>query len=300
MVAFAGYPLVVGDELVGVMALFARQPLAPEDFDALGTGATAIAVAIRNARLLVAEREARRLAETANRAKSEFLGTMSHELRTPLNAIGGYAELLSLGVRGAVNPEQLEDLGRIQRAGRHLQSLISDILNYARLDAGQVQYDLRTVQLEEVIADAEELIAPQLAEAGITFDRTAAGRDGASRCTVYTDPEKLRQILLNLLTNAIKFTPPGGRIGVGCTGHRDHVEVTVSDTGRGIPKDQLARIFEPFVQIDRSQVQASQQGIGLGLAISRDLARGMSGDLTVESEVGVGSTFTLTVPRTPE
>ena len=297
MVAFAGYPLLVGEQLVGVMALFSRREFAEEDFAAFETASTAISVAISNARLLQSERSARAFAEAANRSKTEFLSMMSHELRTPLNAIGGYAELLALGVRGAVTPDQVDYLTRIQRAGRHLQGMISDLLNFTRLEAGHVQFDLRDIDLEQVLIDAEMLVAPQMAERGLTIRREETEHTGpCGSLTVRADDEKLRQVLLNLLTNASKFTPSGGTITMMCDSDAERVYVRVADTGRGIPEDQLARIFEPFVQIDRASTASSQQGIGLGLAISRDLARGMGGELTATSTVGVGSTFTLTVP----
>jgi PAS domain S-box-containing protein len=233
-------------------------------------------------------------AETANRAKGEFLAVMSHELRTPLNAIGGYVDLLTMGLRGPVTDEQREDLARIRRSGQHLLALINDILNFARLDAGQVEFRIQDVTLDPVLADLEALVAPQVAAKGLTYAHQGCGAPG----TVRADPERLRQILLNLLTNAVKFTDAGGRIAIACdASDRSAVRLHVRDTGRGIPADQLERIFEPFVQVDRNLTPGSQQGVGLGLAISRDLARRMGGDLTAESVRGRGSTFTLVLPR---
>jgi PAS domain S-box-containing protein len=246
-----------------------------------------------------AERQ-RAAAEEANRAKSQFLSTMSHELRTPLNAIGGYVELIEMGLRGPVTDPQRVDLERIRRANQHLMSLISDILNFARLEAGRVELHLADVTLGDVVADLEPLIGPQLAAKELTFssEACAPGTPDAPHA-VRADPEKLRQVLLNLLSNAIKFTAAGGRVALTCEtdAAAGVVHVRVADTGRGIPASQRRRIFEPFVQVDRHLTAASQQGVGLGLAISRDLARGMGGDLTLESEEGVGSTFTLTLPR---
>jgi PAS domain S-box-containing protein len=248
-----------------------------------------------------ARREAERqrvAAEQANRAKSDFLSTMSHELRTPLNAIAGYTQLLALGLRGPVTDEQRQDLERIRLASQHLMGLVTDVLNFARLDAGQIEYQLETVELATVMADLEPLVGPQLAAKGLSFDHDGCAPDTPDQPQrVRTDPEKLRQILLNLLTNAIKFTDAGGRVSIACDTHAAAgvARIRVSDTGRGIPSDQLERIFEPFVQVDRHRTTGSQQGVGLGLAISRDLARGMGGELTAASTLGQGSTFTLTL-----
>ncbi len=250
-------------------------------------------------RLLEDAQAARAEAEASNQAKSQFLSTMSHELRTPLNAIAGYAELLMMELRGPITEPQRQDLDRIQRANQHLMSLVNDVLNFARLDAGQVEFNLMDFDLAETIADLEPLLGPQFAAKGIRFDHDACAADTPDRPhRVHADPEKLRQILLNLLTNAVKFTDAGGGIMVRCETDRDGgvVRIRVRDTGRGIPTDQLEKIFEPFVQIERNRTEGSQQGVGLGLAISRDLARGMGGELAVESTPGVGSTFTLSLP----
>jgi PAS domain S-box-containing protein len=251
-----------------------------------------------------AEAEAARArAEAASRAKSEFLAVMSHELRTPLNAIGGYAELLELGIRGPVTDQQREDLARIQRSQRALLGLINEVLNYARLDAGAVRYDLADVPVAEAVGAAEVLVAPQLRAKGLGY--AWAGCDPG--LAVRADRDKLQQVLLNLLSNAIKFTNARaglpGRVEVSCEAGdaagpaaAATVRIRVRDTGVGIPADQLGRVFEPFVQVDQGLTR-TQQGTGLGLAISRDLARGMGGDLTAESTPGVGSTFTVTLPR---
>jgi PAS domain S-box-containing protein len=235
---------------------------------------------------------ARRAAETANRAKTEFLAVMSHELRTPLNAIAGYAELLSMGLRGPVTSEQLVDLDRITRSERTLLSLINDILNYARLEAGEVRYASARVAVRELIADLEALVSPQLRAKQLRFDF-----DGCeAELSVQADPDKVRQILVNLLSNAIKFTPADGSIEVRCEAEAAGVQILVRDTGPGIPTEKLQAIFEPFVQLDRSLTNV-QEGSGLGLAISRDLARAMGGNLCAESAPGRGSTFVLTLER---
>jgi PAS domain S-box-containing protein len=236
---------------------------------------------------------ARAAAEEANRAKTAFLAVMSHELRTPLNAIAGYAEVLRMGLRGPVTPEQNEDLNRISRSERALLSLINDILNYARLEAAQVQYASEPVPVRALIADLESLVSPQLSAKRLRFTLGECEQN----LKVQADADKVRQILLNLLSNAIKFTPEDGAVDVGCRASNGHVHVDVRDTGTGIPAEKLHEIFEPFVQLDRSLTNI-REGAGLGLAISRDLARGMGGDLTAESAVGSGSTFTLTLCRT--
>jgi signal transduction histidine kinase len=240
------------------------------------------------------ERSARGEAEHANAVKAQFLAAMSHELRTPLNAIAGYAQLMGLGLRGPVTEEQREDLARIDRSQRHLLSLINDILNFARIEAGHVDLVLRPVPLAEVLAGVEPLVAPQLRAKAQHYSDDSGGCDAVVRA----DPEKLRQIVLNLLSNAIKFTPERGSIEVRCGVDAARARVLVRDSGIGIPARQLDAIFEPFVQIDRS-FTSEHQGTGLGLAISRDLARRMGGDITVESAPGRGTTFTLALPLAP-
>lgn len=252
------------------------------------------AVAMDNARLYEAEQHARSEAEQANKAKSEFLANMSHELRTPLNAIGGYAELISAGIRGPVTDLQRADLERIARNQRHLLSLINDILNFAKLEAGRVQFDPSDVSMADALGQLEALVAPQLLQKQLRYTYECCD----SSYTGYVDPEKLQQILLNLLSNAIKFTPNGGDIEVTCGATDDTMKVRVRDTGIGIPQDKLEQIFEPFVQLDGGQ-SGKSSGTGLGLAISRDLARAMGGELVAERNATEGSTFVLSVPRRP-
>jgi signal transduction histidine kinase len=240
-------------------------------------------------------RAARTEVETANKAKSEFLTIMSHELRTPLNAIGGYAELLELGIRGPVTAQQRHDLQRIQVSQQHLLGLINQILNYAKLEAGTVQYDVSDVRVREVVTDAAALISPQAGAKGLTL----TVHDEPAELAVRADADKVRQIMLNLLSNAVKYTNRGGHIAIESAKRRANVGISVHDTGLGVPPDKLEAIFEPFVQVGRS-LNRPGEGTGLGLAISRDLARWMGGDLAVESRVGVGSTFTLTLPESSQ
>ncbi len=234
---------------------------------------------------------ARREAEAANQAKGDFLAVMSHELRTPLNAIGGYVELLEMGIRGAVTDLQRDDLRRIQTSQRHLLGLINEVLNYAKLESGAVRYDIVDVHLGETLASAEALVAPQALAKGITL--TFA--DCVPSLTVRADEDKLRQIIINLFSNALKFTGSGGQIEVTCAAVGANGLVHVRDTGIGIPADKFDVIFDPFIQV-RANLTRVHQGTGLGLAISRDLARGMRGELTVESVLGAGSVFTLALP----
>ncbi len=188
-------------------------------------------------------------------------------------------------------PQQLADLARIQASQRHLLGLINEVLNYAKLGAGTVQYTLADVVVRDAFAAADGLIAPQARAKGLTLTFGACAPDVAVRA----DPEKLRQVLANLLSNAVKFTARGGRLGVTCAPAGARVHLAVWDTGLGIAADKVGVIFEPFVQVGAALTRTAE-GTGLGLAISRDLARGMGGDLIVESTPGAGSTFTLTLP----
>jgi signal transduction histidine kinase len=238
------------------------------------------------------EQLARAEAERANKAKSDFLATMSHELRTPLNAIGGYTDLILAGIRGPVTEAQRVDLQRINRSQRHLLSVINDILNFAKVEAGRLKVVPEDVSMNETLGSLEELIAPILLQKEIAYEYRCCD----PKYQAHADPERLQQILLNLLSNAAKFTPAGGRILVECNATPTTMVVRVEDTGVGIPADRLQQVFEPFVQLERGQAP-EMGGTGLGLAISRDLARAMGGDITAESTPGRGSAFILSLPR---
>jgi signal transduction histidine kinase/DNA-binding response OmpR family regulator len=293
-------PLEIGGHAVGALAFGF---VGPRKFTLLDrhfadTVARYCAQALDRVRLRIAAAaalaeagDARMMAEHANNAKTMFLRAMSHELRTPLNAISGYTEILEMGIRGVVNPEQAKDLGRIKRAAAYLLRLINDILTIARLE-GARPLNVISIPVNPMLAEVEGLCALQAKANGLTLTVTPCER----QTVVAADAERFQQILLNLITNAIKFTATGGSIGVTCDSDTGEVRVRVSDTGVGVRPIDIDRVFEPFVQIDRHLTSATQQGVGLGLSISRELARAMRGDLTLQSTEGVGSTFTLTLP----
>jgi PAS domain S-box-containing protein len=233
--------------------------------------------------------DARRVAaaEGANRTKSEFLAAMSHELRTPLNAIGGYAELLLMGLGGEVHPDQKDYLERIRRSQQHLLGIINDILNFSRIEAGQVTYEIAPVLLTDAIESVVPMIQPQADAKDLKIVLDASD---PALCAL-ADRAKLEQVLLNLLSNATKFTMQG-EIRISTFRNRKNTGIRVTDSGIGIPEDKLSSIFEPFVQVGRS-LTSPHEGTGLGLAISRDLTRAMGGDLSVESQLGRGATFTI-------
>lgn len=235
--------------------------------------------------------EARRLAEEANDSKVDFLRAMSHEMRTPLNAIGGYVQLLRMGARGPLSPEICRDLERMERNHLHVTRLINDVLHFAKLEAGRVVFVPTQLAVERLMAELEDYLDPQDAAHALVI------RPCAPDITMWADPDKVKQIVLNLIGNAIKHTPAGTGIEVFCPpAAGSAVSIAVRDHGPGIPAERQAAIFEPFVQIGRS-LNHPVEGLGLGLAIARDLARGMGGDLTVSSQEGSGTTFTLSLPR---
>jgi signal transduction histidine kinase len=233
-------------------------------------------------------------ADSANRSKAEFLTVMSHELRTPLNSIGGYVDLLEMELRGPLTGAQKADLARIKRSQEHLLGIINDILNFTRLEATELKYDIIDVPLRALIGDLEAVVSSLASAKSLVYQCDPPPGNTYAR----TDPDKLRQILINLLSNAVKFTPEGGRIRLSCTFKGESVSIHVEDNGPGIPGNKQAVVFEPFVQLDRGLTRTNE-GTGLGLAISRGLARGMGGDIELRSELDVGSMFTVTIPLAP-
>jgi signal transduction histidine kinase len=277
---------------------FVYQPLTDAEGEVTGIAVLATDVTELVLERLVAERGraeaevARNAAEEASRSKSRMLGTLSHEMRTPLNAIAGYTQLLGAGVRGPVTPAQMEDIQRIRQNQLHLTGVVNSVLRHAKLENAMLGTDLETVPVADVCAAVEALVMPQMREKGLTFAFTSNAPDLFARA----DTVKVRQILLNLLSNAVKFTPEGGHVSVTCGAGEQAgtVSVNVADTGVGIASVLLEKIFEPFVQVGAPV--SSDEGVGLGLWISRALARAMGGDLTVRSDFGQGSVFTLTLP----
>jgi len=256
----------------------------------LATMFNAMAAATGDAHAVLAERNAE--LQRANAAKAQFLAMMSHELRTPLNAIGGFTELMELGLRGPVTPEQVEDLGRIRRNKDLLVSIITDILDFSRTDAGALTIEMEPVAIAPLITDVVDAVRTQMAAKGVELEADDVPPDAVVR----GDRKKILQVLLNLLSNAMKFTEPGGEVGIDTVVDEGTVRIDVRDTGSGISAAQLETIFEPFVQVDASLTRRTG-GTGLGLAIARQLTRAMGGTVTVRSQLGAGSTFSLTLPR---
>jgi len=233
-------------------------------------------------------REARDVATAANRAKSEFLAVMSHELRTPLNAIAGYAELLSLGVSGPLNQKQSDAVVRIRTNQQHLLALIDDVLSFARIEAGSTPIAPASVSVCEALDSLEALLRPDILRQELTYVWEGCDRSLVARA----DPVKLRQILVNVLGNAIKFTPRHGRIELSASRSGDRISIRVSDTGIGIPADKIDSVFDPFFQ-GQTGTTREYPGVGLGLSISRDFVRAMGGDIDLQSVFGEGSVVTI-------
>ena len=290
--SFATLPLRAHGRVLGVVVFHFRraEELEQSKKETMLAFAGQCALAMERAILYESERTARADAELANRSKSEFLARMSHELRTPLNAIDGYAELLQMGIRGPLNEPQQHDLARIRRSQKHLLSLINDVLSFARLESGTLEIEMEEVDVAAALEAAHDVLAPQIVAKGLTFTNATNG----SSLQIWADSDKLEQIVVNLLANAVKFTEKGG-ITVAAHAVNGVAAIEITDTGRGIPAHMIEQIFQPFVQVETGPTRTTN-GTGLGLAIARDLARRMQGDLVARSEVGAGSTFTITLP----
>jgi len=288
-------PLQLDGRVAGAITFVAsrdHESVLPEDLALAHELANRASMALERARLHGDAIASRERAEAANRVKSDFLGRMSHELRTPLNAIGGYAELLTMELRGPITPLQRADLERIRTNQRYLLGLINDLLNLTKVGSGTVTYDITDLHTCDALATGIAMLEPLFAQRQIVFDGIACDTSIVTR----GDREKVLQIIVNLLSNAMKFTPAGGHVRIDVADAGEETMIRVTDTGIGIAQEKFGTIFEPFVQLS-DRIADPDGGMGLGLAISRDLARGMDGDLTVESTVGAGSTFTLALPR---
>lgn len=288
-------PIRVGGRIKGAITFVTRRPRTAYTADEIEFAeqvAAACGRALDNVRQFTAMDRRRKVAEDSDRAKVDALGNVTHELRTPLSAIGGYAELMAMGVRGAVTDDQRRDLERIRWNQQHLLSLISQILAYVRVETGRAEFTLTDVDLGPVAVSAAEMIAPLIEAKGQVIAYEACDPGVA---VALGDPDKIRQILINLITNAMKYSPDRARIVVRCGTSPDGRFVDVCDEGEGIAADKLDSIFEPFVQLPAAAAKRGG-GVGLGLAIARQLACGMHGELSVTSELHVGSTFRLTLP----
>jgi signal transduction histidine kinase len=290
--ALLAVPLVRENRLLGGLTILrkATGEFAPEVIELLQTFATQSALAIQNARLFREIEDKSRQLEVASQHKSEFLANMSHELRTPLNAIIGFSEVLSERMFGELNEKQEEYLRDIYASGQHLLSLINDILDLSKIEAGRMELELSDFDLPMTIDNALMLVRERATRRGIELRR--AVDEGLGQ--IQADERKLRQVLLNLLSNAIKFTPEGGRIDVQARPVDRSIEVSVTDTGVGIaPEDQEA-VFEEFRQVGTADKKV--EGTGLGLTLCRKFVELHGGKIWVKSQVGAGSTFTFTIP----
>jgi len=238
--------------------------------------------------------EAKKAAEEANQAKSEFLANMSHELRTPLNSVIGFSDILLEEVKGELNDPQKKYVSNIARSGKHLLSLINDILDLSKIEAGQKQLEYSSFELHEALDEISKLTKPLISKKNIGLQMELPSED----IRVYADRKKFKQIMYNLLSNAAKFTPDKGTITIIANQEKDKLKVAVSDTGIGIPESEQATIFEPFQQV-KSSKSSEHKGTGLGLSLVRELVEMHGGQVRLKSEVGKGSTFSFTIPDKP-
>jgi signal transduction histidine kinase len=290
--AVLAVPMIHQERLIGCLGVTRNRPggFPAETIDLLRAFATQSALAIQNARLFQEIADKSRQLEVASQHKSEFLANMSHELRTPLNAVIGFSEVLSEGMFGQLNDKQEEYARDIYSSGQHLLSLINDILDLSKIEAGRMELELTDFNLPATLDNALTLVRERAGRRGIALGLTVDERLEQIRA----DERKVRQVVLNLLSNAIKFTPEGGRIEVAAIPRDGSVEVSVSDTGIGIAPEDQEKVFEEFRQVGTAAKKV--EGTGLGLALSRKFVELHGGRIWVESQVGVGSTFTFTIP----
>jgi signal transduction histidine kinase/putative methionine-R-sulfoxide reductase with GAF domain len=286
-------PLLLEKRIMGALTVFRREvgSFSSEVVNLLQTFAAQSALAIQNARLFREIEEKSREIEAANRHKSEFLANMSHELRTPLNAIIGFSEVLQERLFGELNEKQAEYTDDILTSGRHLLSLINEILDLSKVEAGRMELEVATFDLPLAIDNARTFVRERAVKHGINLDVTVDERLG----DFTGDERKIKQILLNLLSNAVKFTPEGGRIGINARQVDGSVEVSVSDTGIGISPEDQTKIFEEFRQVGSDNAK-KVEGTGLGLTLAKKFVELHGGKMWVESEVGKGSKFFFTLP----
>ena len=279
---------------LGAMGMFFRRARVPTRHSAKLVELCALIVssALENARLRAEAERAREDVEEASRSKLNLLARISHELRTPLQSIAGYVDLLKLGIRGRVNGGQVDYLTRIEKSQQILLGVIDDLITFSRLEVGHVEYHIDAVAVRDALSEAELIVAPLMRERRMRFEVGAIPSDW----TVRADADKTRQVLVNLLANALKYTPAGGTVRVSGAADEQWVTVSVSDNGPGIPADKLQAIFQPYVQLELTSV-GHFGGSGLGLAICREFAAGMGGELLVTSSPGQGSTFTFKLQR---
>jgi two-component system, NtrC family, sensor kinase len=291
--AILAVPMVREGRLIGCLGVTRNRSgeFPPETIELLRTFATQSALAIQNARLYRELEQKSRELEAASRHKSEFLANMSHELRTPLNAIIGFSEVLAERMFGEVNEKQAEYLQDILSSGRHLLSLINDILDLSKVEAGRLELELGRFNLPTALDNALTLVRGRATRHGITLSQRVAEGVG----DIVADERKVKQIVLNLLANAVKFTPEGGRVGVTATAAGGVITISVSDTGIGIAPEDQGAIFEEFRQVGRDDTR-KQEGTGLGLTLAKKFVELHGGRIWVQSEVGQGSTFTFTLP----
>lgn len=312
IVSFAGYPLLSGDELLGVLAIFSRSSISNEEFKILGSFVNRTAMAIQNAKLhsavkelnlnlerKVEERtqelkEANAKLRKADQLKSEFLANMSHELRTPLNAIIGFAEVLRDGICGELNDDQMMSVIDIHESGKHLLQMINDILDLSKVEAGKMELQLEEFSLPKAIERAQSIVRDMANKKNLDLRQSGLSSSEALP-NIYADPVKFKQIMYNLLSNAVKFTPEGGTVTISAALNDDEFLISVEDTGIGIAPEEQEAIFDEFKQLDSSWAR-EYEGTGLGLALTKKLVRLHEGKIWVESELDEGSKFSFTLP----